>query len=66
MIVELDVTCVLAFPGLVVTSVTILRGLAVTNVKTSSVSNVIGTTTASEPQVFLLDGSHSYFVMIGE
>jgi len=51
---------------LVVTIVTILHELAVTDVIASSISVFVGTVAALEPPTPLLDGSHSSSIMIGE
>ena len=66
MTVKSIVIGVSTFLELVVTIVTILHGLAVTNVTTSSISVVVGEVAASEPLASPLDGSQSSYIMIGE
>lgn len=65
-IVESDVTGVSAFPKLVVTDVTVLCNLAVTDVIASFVSVVVDAVSPLEPPASPLDGSQSSSIMIGE
>ncbi len=60
------VTGVSTFLEFDVTTITVLCGLIVTNVTTSSISVVVGAIAASEPPASPLDGSQSSSVMIGE